>query len=72
MFVQSRIGAKRIITTLTETMQKKGISVLYFIHIRASENELALKGYVSTLWGYDKADFQFFLHLIYINFLHVN
>ena len=36
-------------------MQKKVISSLYFIHIRAAENELAIKGYVSTLWEYDKA-----------------
>ena len=36
-------------------MKKKGISSLYFLHIRTAEKELAKKGYVSTLWGYDKA-----------------
>ena len=30
-------------------MQKKGISSLY-----AAEKELAIEGYMSTLWGYDK------------------
>ena len=36
-------------------MQKKGISSLYFIHIRDAANELAIKGYVLTLWGCDTA-----------------
>ena len=50
-----QIGNKRINTTLTEFMQKKGISSLYFLDIRDGEKELAIKGYNSTLWGYDKA-----------------
>ena len=36
-------------------MLKKEISSLYFLHIHTAENDVAIKGYVSTLWGYNKA-----------------
>ena len=35
-------------------MKKKGGSSLYLKNICATEKELAIKWYMSTLWGYDK------------------